>query len=58
MGTGTGLSVGVVGTGAGGGSVGVGVGCGPTIVVGPPTGPVQIFPTGQHPMMPLLATAQ
>lgn len=58
VGTGTGLAVGVVGKGAGGGSVGVGVGPGPLIVVGPPTGPVQIFPTSQHPMMPLLARAQ
>jgi len=65
VGTGTGatvgvvgLAVGVVGKGAGAGSVGVGVGPGPSIVVGPPTGPVQIFPMSQHPILPLLATAQ
>ena len=54
--TGTG-TVGVVGRGAGVGIVGVGGG-GPSIVVGPPTGPEQIFPSSQHPIMPLLASAQ
>lgn len=43
----------VVGTGSGAGTVGVDI-----IVVGPPTGPEQISPTSQHPMMPLLARAQ
>ena len=33
-------------------------GGGPLIVVGPPTGPEQTLPLGQHPMFPLLATAQ
>ena len=60
MGVGTG-TVGVVGTGTtggGGGSVGVGGGGGPLIVVGPPTGPEQISPLSQHPIIPLLARAQ
>jgi len=56
VGIGTGGTVGVVGIGAGG-SVAVGGG-GTLIVVGPPTGPEQIFPLSQHPMMPLLARAQ
>jgi hypothetical protein len=40
----------------GGGSVSVGGGGGP--LVGPPTGPAQISPLGQHPMFPLLARTQ
>lgn len=46
-----------VGGGGGGGTGTVGGG-GPLIVVGPPTGPEQTFPLGQHPMIPLLARAQ
>ena len=38
----------VVGGGGGGGG----------IVLGSPTGPEQIFPLGQHPMIPLLAITQ
>ena len=64
-GTGTGLTLGVVGTGTTGfvlgtggiGIVGVGTG-GPRIVVGPPTGPEQISPISQHPIMSLLAREQ
>lgn len=56
VGTGTGTTVGVVGTGTGGGSGCVGGGT--LIVVGPPTGPEQISPLSQHPIMPLLARAQ
>jgi len=58
------LKVGDGGGRVGGGSVGGGgagsvfVGGGTLIVVGPPTGPVQISPLGQHPMIPLLARAQ
>lgn len=55
VGTG-GATVGVVGTGTGGGRGCVGAG--PLIVVGPPTGPEQISPLSQHPIMPLLARAQ
>jgi len=71
VGTGTGLTVGVVGTGTGtvvrvvgvgtgggGGSVAGGGTGGPAIEVGPPTGPEQISPIVQHPIMSLLARAQ
>jgi hypothetical protein len=40
------------------GSVFVTGGGGSLIVVGPPTGPVQTSPSGQHPMIPLLASSQ
>ena len=68
VGTGTVLTtVGVVGggtttVGAGAGRVAgrvfVAGGGGSLIVVGPPTGPVQTSPSGQHPIIPLLASAQ
>jgi len=74
VGIGTETAGGVVGTGgltavdAGGGSVGGGSvgggsvfvagGGGSLIVVGPPTGPVQTTPSGQHPIIPLLASSQ
>lgn len=65
VGTGIVLTGGVVGTGTGTGTVGVGGGSvfvgdggGALIVVGPPTGPVQTSPSGQHPMIPLLASSQ
>jgi len=56
-GTGVVVGVGIIGAGTvdGGGSVGVGD---RTIEVGLPTGPVQICPMRQHPMMPLLARKQ
>jgi len=47
-----------VGVGSVAGSVFVTGGGGSLIVVGPPTGPVQISPSGQHPIIPLLASAQ
>jgi len=48
----------VGGSVGGGGAGSVFVGGGTLIVVGPPTGPVQTSPLGQHPMIPLLARAQ
>jgi len=42
----------------GDGGVSVGGPGGSSIEVGPPTGPVQISPSGQHPMFPLLARVQ
>ena len=55
VGDGSGFKVGVVGSGDGRGAVGGG---GPIMVVGPPTGPEQTSPSGQHPIFPLLARAQ
>jgi len=58
---GKGTELTTVGVGGGrdaGGSVFVAGGGGSLIVVGPPTGPVQTTPPGQHPMIPLLASAQ
>jgi len=58
-GTVTELKLGGADEGNGPGSVSVG-GAGPLelIKVGPPTGPVQTSPSGQHPMFPLLARVQ
>jgi len=58
VGIGTELTTVGVGGGSVAGSVFVTGGGGSLIVVGPPTGPVQTSPSGQHPMIPLLASSQ